>query len=94
MAVRIHDALTPNGNLKTDVHKNITSQFATNVLEDVIGLERTPNGDYAMIVAETDGREVFVRVSFVVTLSDPFVAKTKAKKKTKEKEPVEVPNLF
>jgi hypothetical protein len=94
MAIQIKDALTANGNLRTEIHKNITSQFADNVLVDVIGLEPTPNGDYAMIVADADGQSVFVRVNFVVTLSDPFVAKAKAQKKAKDKEPIEVPNLF
>lgn len=94
MAITIKDALTANGNLKTDVHKNITTQFGKNVLEDVVGLQATPNGDYAMVVADADGHQVFVRVSFVVTLADPFIPKAKATKKAKEKEPVEVPNLF
>jgi hypothetical protein len=94
MAIQIKDALTANGNLRTEVHKNITGQFADSVLVDVIGLEATPNGDYAMVVAQADGLPVYVRVNFVVTLSDPFVAKAKAQKKAKDKEPVEVPNLF
>lgn len=94
MPIQIKDALTANGNLKTDVHKNIANQFATSVLEDIVGLQATPNGDFAMVVADAEGHLVYVRVDFVVTLADPFVAKAKAAKKVKEKEQVEVPTLF
>jgi len=94
MPAQILDALTANGNLKTDVHKNIANQFAQNVLVDLIGLEATPNGDHAMAIADADGRTVYVRVSFVVTLADPFVEKPKPAKKAKEKEPTVVPQLF
>lgn len=91
--VDIKNALTANGNLKTDVHKNIRDQFAA-VLVQNMSLETTPNGDYAYIIATADDKPVYARVSFVITLADPMVAKPKPTKKAKEKEVVEVPELF
>lgn len=89
----IENALTANGNLKTDVHKNISSQFA-DYLVDAANLDRTPNGDYALIVATADGEPVYARVSFVITMADPMVERQKPVKKAKEKEVVDVPELF
>lgn len=91
--VDIKNALTANGNLKTDVHKNIRNQFA-NQLVDSLELTETPNGDYAYLIATADGKPVYARISFVITLADPMVEKPKPVKKAKEKEIVEVPELF
>lgn len=89
----IENALTANGNLKTDVHKNIRAQFADHLV-DALTLDVTPNNDYAMVVATADGEPVYARVSFVITMADPMVEKPKPAKKAKEKEVVEVPELF
>lgn len=91
--VDIQNALTTNGNLKTDVHKNIRDQFAE-ALIDAMGVVPTPNGDYSYALASADGKTVYARVSFVITLADPMVEKPKTARKPKEKEIVEVPELF
>lgn len=88
---KIENALTQSGNLKQEVHKELSRQFAEKALEGSLGLLPTPNKNHAMKIAEADGRPVYIRVDFVVTMVDPFVEK---KPKAKVKEVVEVPSIF
>lgn len=88
----LHDALAQGGNLKTAVHKNIKAQFGEKL--EALGLTKTPNGDFAMAVADASGKTVFVRVDAVVTLKDPFVEKPKKTRKKKETVTPDVPTLF
>jgi hypothetical protein len=91
--VEIKDALTGKNNLKTQVHKDIKGQVAE-VIADKLGFDATPNGSFAKQIATADGKPVFVRVDFVVTLTDPFEAKEVAAKEPKEKEVIVVPSIF
>lgn len=88
----LHDALAEGGNLKTSVHKDIKTQFGIKL--ETLGLEVTPNGEFALAVANASGKIVYVRVSAVVTLNDPFVKKEKKARKTKLVDTPEVPVLF
>lgn len=91
--VEITNALTDRGNLKTQVHKDLKAQVASEI-ETKLGFESTPNGSFAKAVAIADGKEVYVRVDFVVTLTDPFETKEKVSKEPKEKEVIDVPSIF
>ena len=88
----IHDALTEGGNLKNAVHKNLKVQ--ANTALETLGFVATPNGDLAVAVADASGKTVFVKVAPVVTLNDPFIAKEKPARKTKEVVEVAVPTIF
>lgn len=91
--IDIKNALTANGNLKTSVHRNISDQFADQLV-NTANLVRTPNGDFAYPIATADGKQIYARVEFVITLVDPMIEKPRKQRKAKEKETVEVPELF
>lgn len=91
--VEITNALTGKNNLKSQVHKDIKSQVGA-MIGDTTGFELTPNGSYAKQVATADGKPVYVRLDFVVTLTDPFEVKEAAVKEPKEKEVVVVGEIF
>ena len=92
MLPQIHGGLTENGNLKTQVHQNLKAQYA-NKLVDAMSLTATPNGDFAIAIAEADDKVIYARVEFVITTADPFIEKPKAVRKVKPTEVVEVPTI-
>lgn len=91
--VEITNALTGKNNLKSQVHKDIKGQVGA-MIADTTGFELTPNGSYAKQVATADGKAVWVRLDYVVTLTDPFEVKEPVAKEPKEKEVVIVGEIF
>lgn len=91
--VEIKNAITEKGNLKSQVHQNIKAQVGE-LIGDTLGFDITPSKNYAKQVAVADGKPVYVRVDFVVTLADPFVEKTPTKKESNKPAVIEVPELF
>lgn len=92
MLPQIPNGLTANGNLKTQVHQNLKSQFGKKLLK-VTDLVETPNGDFAVAIAEADGTIVYARVDFVITTVDPMIEKPKTARKVKPTDTVEVPEI-
>ena len=90
MLPQITGGLTANGNLKTQVHQNLKAQFGLKV-QDALGVIETPNGDYAIALADADGKIVYARLEFAITTVDPMVEKPKSQRKTKVVEAIEVP---
>jgi hypothetical protein len=81
MLPKVIGGLTRNGNLKAQVHTNLKTQFSEKIVED-FGLLETPNKDFALPIAEADGVTIYARLSLVITTTDPFIEKTKPKRKS------------
>lgn len=89
----IKGGLTSNGNLKTQVHQNLKEQYAAKIAK-ALGLKITPNGDFAIEIATADGAMIYARVDYAITTTNPFVDKTKSKKKEEELgENISVPKI-
>lgn len=96
--ISITNILTSNGNLKTEAHRNIKSQYEAKIV-DGLHLTATPNNSYAAHIADAvaeDGQlvPIYAKVEFVITTTDPFVEKDKPARKAKVKEPVTIPSLY
>jgi hypothetical protein len=80
----IKGALTSIGNLKTQVHQNLKEQYAAKIVK-ALDLKSTPNGDFAIEIANADGTIVYARVDYAITTTNPFIDKTKNKTKDEDK---------
>lgn len=89
----LSNVLTEKGNLKAQVARDLRAQCGAHL--ESLGFVRMPNGKYAMVVADADGKTVTMNLELSVGLDTDFSAKEKSSKaKVVKVEQVEVPSLF
>jgi hypothetical protein len=87
----IKGGLTSNGNLKTQVHQNLKEQYAAKIVK-ALGVVPTPNGDFAVEIATSDGAAVYARIDYAITTTNPFLEKGK-KKETTTQDDIKIPKI-
>lgn len=91
--VQLTDALTEKGVLKSAIAKGLKEQVAMKKLE-VAGFVKMPNGQYALDLAEADGKLVTATVQLSISLDKDYSPKAKTKATKASTEDVAVPELF